>query len=87
MLLLHISNTAGKMSKDGVFCGPYFPAFGLNTDIYEVNLRVQSRYGKRQTAKNSVFGLSSRSAIRVNLVFEKFNNNVAPFTWKSRTFR
>ena len=31
--------TAWKMSKDGVFSGPYFPVFGLNTEIYGVNLR------------------------------------------------
>ena len=26
--------TAWKMSKDGVFSGTYFPAFGLNTERY-----------------------------------------------------
>ena len=35
------------------FSGPYFPAFGLNTDIYGVNLRVQSKCGKMQTRKTS----------------------------------
>ena len=32
------------MSKYGVFSGPYSPAFGLNTDIYSVNLSIQSEY-------------------------------------------
>ena len=41
------------MSKRGVFSGLYFPVFGLNTEIYAVNLRIQS--------KNSVFGHSLRS--------------------------
>ena len=34
------------MSKYGVFPGPYFPIFGLNTKIYSVNLRIQSKNGK-----------------------------------------
>ena len=28
------------------FSGPYFSAFGLNTDRYEVSLRIQSKCGK-----------------------------------------
>ena len=35
---------------------PYFPVFGLNTEIYEVNLRIQSEYRKIRTRNNSVFG-------------------------------
>ena len=34
--------TARKVSKYGVFSGPYFPVFGLNTEIYGVNLRIPS---------------------------------------------
>ena len=41
--------------------GHYFPIFGLNTEIYGVNLRVQSEYGKIRTRKNSIFGHFSRS--------------------------
>ena len=33
-------NTAWKVSKYGVFSGSYFLVFGLNTEIYEVNLRI-----------------------------------------------
>ena len=33
------------MSKYGVFSGPYFPAFELNTERYGVSLRVQSECG------------------------------------------
>ena len=40
------------MSKYGVFSGPYFPAFGLNTEIYSVNLRIKSECGKIWTRKN-----------------------------------
>ena len=33
------------------FSGPYFPAFGLNTEIYGVNLPIQSECGKIRTRK------------------------------------
>ena len=31
------------------YSGPYFPAFGLNTERYGVSLRIQSERGKIQT--------------------------------------
>ena len=34
------------------FSGPYFPTFGLNTEIYRVNIRIQTEYGKIRTRKN-----------------------------------
>ena len=46
------SNTAWKVSKYWVFSGPYFPAFGLNTE---------SECRKIRTRKNSVFGHISPS--------------------------
>ena len=55
------TSTAWKVSKYGVFSGPYFPVFGLNTEIYSVNLRIQSKYRKLRTRKNSIFGHFSRS--------------------------
>ena len=33
----------------------------LNTEIYSVNLSVQSKYGKIRNGKNSVFGHFSRN--------------------------
>ena len=30
-----------KMSRRGFFSGPYFAAFGLNTEIYWVDLRAE----------------------------------------------
>ena len=43
--------------------GPYFPPFGLNTEIYSVKLRIQSECGKIKTRKtlNTDF---SRSTIQ-----------------------
>ena len=44
-----------KFPKDEVFYGPYFPVFGVNTNIYSVNLRIQSKYGKIRTKKTLYF--------------------------------
>ena len=33
------------------FSGWYFPAFGLNTETYRVNLRIESKWGKIWTRK------------------------------------
>ena len=52
---------AWKMSKYGDFSGPYFPVFGLNTEIYGKNLRIQSEYRKIPIRKYSIFGHFSRS--------------------------
>ena len=49
-------NTALNVSKYGVISGPYFPLFGLNTEIYEVNLCIQSEYRKIRIRNNTVFG-------------------------------
>ena len=43
-----------KCPKTEFFSGTYFPTFVLNTEIYRVNLRIQSECGKMQTRKNSV---------------------------------
>ena len=48
--------TLREVSKYRVFSGPYFPAFGLNTERYELSLRIRSKCGKIRTRKNSVFG-------------------------------
>ena len=48
------TNTAWKVSKYGIFSGPYFPEFRMNTE---------SESGKIQTRKNSVFGHFLHSAI------------------------
>ena len=53
--------TAWNVSKYKVFSGPYFPAFRLNTERYEVSVRIQSECGKIRTRKNFVFGHISRS--------------------------
>ena len=46
---LHVNCTAWKEYKFGVFSGPYFPVFVLNTKNYSVTLRIQSECGKIRT--------------------------------------
>ena len=41
-----LATTAWKVSKHGLFFGPYLPVLWLNTEIYGVNLRIQPEYGK-----------------------------------------
>ena len=49
-----------KCPNTEFFSDPYFPVFGLNTEIHNANLRIQSEYRKIRTRKNSVFGHFSR---------------------------
>ena len=56
------------MSKYGVFSGPYFPVFGPNPEIYEVNLRIQSEYRKMWTRKK----LCIRTFFHAVLAFQTF---------------
>ena len=53
------------------FSGPYLLAFGLNTEIYGVNFRVQSEYGKIQTRESPVFGQFSPSDVFKNSINDK----------------
>ena len=46
-------STTWIVSKYGVFSGPYFPVFGLNTEIYSVKFRIKSAYRKIRTEKNT----------------------------------
>ena len=45
--------TASEVSKYGVFSDPYSLVFELNTEIYRVNLRIQSNTGKYGPEKTS----------------------------------
>ena len=40
-----------KSARIRSFSGPYFPAFGLNTEKYFVSLLIQTKYVKIQTRK------------------------------------
>ena len=58
-------NSAWKLSKYGVFSGPYFPVFGLNTEIYSVDLRVQSVF--LEILQNSLENICARASFLVKL--------------------
>ena len=62
------SYTAWKVSKHGIFSGPYFLTFGLNTERYEISLRIQSECRNIRTRKNSVFGHFWHSVILKSLL-------------------
>ena len=74
------TSTARKVSKYGGFFGPYFPVFKLNTEIYGVNLYIQSEYRKIRTRKTSVFVEFSRSegccASRCSLMRKQGSNEL-----------
>ena len=42
-----------KSARIRSFSGPYFSAFGLNTERYEVSLRIRSEFGEMRTRKTS----------------------------------
>ena len=42
-----------QVSKYGVFSGPYFPVFELNTEIYRVNHRIQSKLPENTDQKET----------------------------------
>ena len=50
------------------FSGPYFSAFEVNTERYEVSLPIQSECEKIRTRKNSVFEHFSRSPYELYLL-------------------
>ena len=56
-VLWSVFNTVWKVSKYGVIYGSYFPVVKLNTDMYRVNLRIQSEYRKTRTRNNLMWTL------------------------------
>ena len=50
--------------------GSYFPAFGLNSEIYSVNLCIQSESGKIWTRKNSEYAHILRSVRQTSTKIE-----------------
>ena len=54
--LINTASSWSQVSRYRVISGPYFPAFRLNTERYEVSIRIQSECRKIRTRNNSVFG-------------------------------
>ena len=61
------------MAKYRVISGPHSPAFGLNTEIYGVNLRIQSEY--RKIGPEITPHLDTFHAVRVSAVLILFDDN------------
>ena len=62
-----LNYTARKESNYGIFSAPYFSVFGLNTTIYSVNLRIQSKYGKHGPEKIPYLDTFSAMLLQLNL--------------------
>ena len=50
-----------KVSKYGDFSVLHFPVFGLDKEIYSVNLRIQFEDGKIRTRKNFILAALKRN--------------------------
>ena len=53
------------------FSGRYFPAFGLNTQVYRVNICIQSECGKirtRKTQNTDTFNAASETSENLDFV-------------------
>ena len=57
-----------KNVQNKIFFWIFFPVFGLNTEIYYENLRIQAECGNGQTRKNSEFEHFPRSIFQKSLL-------------------
>ena len=57
-----------KFPNTEFFLVPYFLVFGLNAEIYSVNLRVQSIYGEIRTRKNFSCSANNLRKSRIILI-------------------
>ena len=70
-----VPHTVWKVSKYGVFSGPYFPVFGLNTEIYGVFSPNTGKYGPGKTPCLDTFHAVSGSTFGNALRNTKFFRN------------
>ena len=74
------------MFKYGVLSGPHFLVFGLNTEIYRVNLHFQSRYRKIRSRKNSIFRHFPRSVNASKISDLSTQSNTPFYVWSFQFF-
>ena len=81
-----ILSPRGKVSKYGVISGPYFRIFGLNTEIYSVNLRNQSKLRKIRTRSNldtfhAVYSMNNdtKRSLYLSALITTYHNEASPF--------
>ena len=66
---MYYNENCVKSAQIRSFSGPHFPAFGMNTEIYRVNLRILSECGKRRTEK-----------LRTRTLFKQWNTSNFPIS-------
>ena len=54
IVLREVLGAAWKVTKYGFISAPSFPLFGFNTEIYSVNLRIQSEYRKINKSEQEI---------------------------------
>ena len=67
-LSISVLNTASKVPKYGVFSGPYFPSFGLNTSYLSVFSPNAGKYGPEKTPYLDTFYAVKDITNNVNLL-------------------
>ena len=60
----------------GIFSGPYFPSFGLNTQRSSLSLCLESKYGGNTDQKKSEYGHFSRSGKVKDMYFFSGENSL-----------
>ena len=86
------------MSKYGVISGPYVPVFGLNTEIYEVNLLLNPNTGKYRpeitpyldifhavNVPNNAFETSEWYIVGLTAILRLLRRKKSPFFFKGST--
>ena len=71
------------------FSGLYFPAFGLNTEIYSVSLHIQFECGKiraRKTPKKDTFDVVNGKLSTKHIPYIILNRTFITFSIKALTF-
>ena len=68
------TNHSVKSVRIQSYSGPYFPAFGLNTERYGVSLCIPSEHGKNADQNNSKYGpFSRREYLKVSTILGIFH--------------
>ena len=61
---------------------PHFPAFGLNTETYEVSLRIQSECGKIRGKMRTRITLNTDTFYAVTVFFQRILNALFPYNFR-----
>ena len=79
--------TAWKVSKYRVFSGPYFPAFGLNTERYRAyfaSLRIQSKCRKIRTRKTTHLDNFHAVVVCTDISHWRYHQRKSKLPWEQK---